>query len=179
MHIPRRNDGSTSARQNSIKGKGKMRITKPACVAIFSLFASQTVADTPVELGQLICQMTDSSNRVIRTDQTFDCVLTKTDGSKQDYTGTFKTAGIDLSVKSQVAIVWNVVLVNANASVPASIAGEYVGVSTDIAVVGGVGARVLLGTGEDEISLTPVSISGVEGGGVSLGVTRFSLSLDS
>ena len=44
-----------------------------------------------------------------------------------------------------------------------------------MAVVGGVGTKLLVGGAENVVSLQPVSVSGIEGVGAAVGVERFVL----
>ncbi len=143
---------------------------------LLALGVTAAEAQSPIELGRLVCELTDSKNRILVSRQNFDCEFMKADGSTQNYTGEIRKAGIDLSVKEEFTIAWTVLMAKGNVDVPASIAGTYVGAGADAAVIGGIGLRVLVGGGDTQITLQPVSIAGVIGAGASLGIERFTLS---
>ena len=152
----------------------KVWLTIPGILLALGVTAVE--AQAPVEIGRLVCELTDSKNRILVSKQSFDCEFTNADGSTQNYVGEIRKTGLDLSVKEEFTIVWSVVMAKGDMEEPASIAGTYVGAGGDAAVIGGVGLRVLVGGGDNQISLKPTSIAGVIGAGASLGIERFTLS---
>lgn len=152
----------------------KAWLTIPGILLALGVTAAE--AQAPVELGRLVCELTDSKNRILVSKQSFDCEFMTADGSTQNYVGEIRKTGLDLSVKEEFTISWTVLMAKGDAEVPASIAGTYVGAGADAAVIGGVGLRVLVGGGDNQVTLQPVSIAGVVGAGASLGIERFTLS---
>lgn len=145
-----------------------------ALMSAFLLISDAASAQT-FQLGTLSCQLTDTKNRIVMSRQVFDCTLSRAGGADEKYTGELRRAGVDLTLRADGAIVWNVLAATEDAQSRNSIAGTYVGAGAEVAVGVGFGARVLVGGGDEAISLSPVSISVMAGGGATLGVERFTL----
>lgn len=62
-----------------------------------------------------------------------------------------------------------------NAYVPKALTGAYVGAVADIAVLKVGGAAVLVGGGDNSFSPQPISVSGVDGVGASIGLEAFEI----
>lgn len=149
---------------------------------IAAAMASGLLLGTPVlaessalELGTLTCTASEVKNKVLVSTETFDCTFERVSGVSENYTGEIRRIGVDLTFKSDIVIVWMVTTATAHSDAPDSIAGTYVGGGAEVAVGAGVGARVLVGGGDDAFSLNPISVSAVGGAGASLGVERFEL----
>lgn len=132
-------------------------------------------ADSGVEIGTLTCKVTDVTNLVVYTSQSFDCGFKGKGGKTESYTGEIDKIGIDLSIKDDFTIIWTVLAPTDDAAGEKSLAGTYVGAGADVALSKGGGAQVLVGGGENSFSLQPVSVSGVDGVGASLGLESFTL----
>ncbi|MEM7176774.1 MAG: DUF992 domain-containing protein [Pseudomonadota bacterium] len=145
------------------------------CALAASVVASTALAQSGAEVGTLTCKVEDVSNIVVYTKQTFDCSFKRANGTVEIYDGVIKSYGVDLSIKQDFTIVWAVLAPTDVAKAPDSLAGTYSGVGADIALAVGVGAKVLVGGGENSFTLQPVSVAGVTGGGASLGVEQFVL----
>lgn len=137
---------------------------------------AEAAADSGVEIGTLTCEVRDVDNVVVYTEQDFACTFDPAgDGAAESYTGEIRKVGVDLSVKQDFTIVWAVIAPTTEAYAPRALAGTYAGAGADVALGAGVGAKVLVGGGDESFTLQPVSVSGVEGLGASLGVERFDL----
>ncbi|WP_127089140.1 DUF992 domain-containing protein [Aquabacter cavernae] len=88
------------------------------------------------------------------------------------YTGTLERAGIDFGVSDQGSMLWIVLATSPNIG-PQALAGQYVGLSTGVALGPGFSANLLVAKDASRgISLQPMSISADSGLSVSLaGVT--------
>ncbi|MBY8977429.1 DUF992 domain-containing protein [Rhodobacteraceae bacterium NNCM2] len=139
------------------------------------IFAGPAFAQSGAEIGKLTCKVEDVSNVVVYTKETFDCTFERADGTTEKYDGVIKSYGVNLSIKEDFTIVWGVIAPTDVAKAPESLAGTYSGVGADVALAVGVGAKVLVGKGENSFTLQPVSVAGVTGGGASLGVEQFVL----
>jgi hypothetical protein len=118
----------------------------------------------------------DVTNVVVYTEQTFACTFEPAGGGPADaYTGQITKVGIDLSIKEDFSVIWAVIAPTDVAYEPQSLDGTYVGASADAAVGVGAGAHVLVGGGDNSFTLQPVSVSGVEGVGASIGIESFEL----
>lgn len=150
-------------------------VTSLAIAFTLSLAAAPAEAQSGAELGKLECVMTESSNRIVRTTQNFDCEFIPISGDIETYAGRMTRTGLDLSVRRHFVVVWVVLAPTEIAREPGSLRGTYVGGTADVALGLGVGANVLVGGGANSFTLQPLSVAGVVGAGVSLGVSRFEL----
>ena len=153
-----------------------MRKTVYAFAAFLAVLGTtQANAQSGAEIGILTCKVTDVSNVVVYTKQSFACEFKPGVGNAEIYDGQIKKIGVDLSVKDDFTIVWAVLAPTDVAYAPKSLAGTYVGGSADVALGGGMGAKILVGGGGNSFTLQPLSVAGVVGGGASVGVERFEL----
>lgn len=146
-----------------------------------SLFAAALISaptyglsQSPVDIGSLSCASSDVKNRIVSTTMEFDCTFTRTGGREEKYVGKIRRVGVDLSAKDDVKIIWTVAVAG-DATAPESLAGKYVGVAADVSAGVGGGARILVGGGDNSVSLSPTSFVGVEGTGFSIGLEEFTL----
>lgn len=152
-----------------------MRPVLSAIPLLAALAASPVLAQSGAEIGVLTCKVKDVTNVVLYTTQDFACEFKPTKGAVEAYSGSIKKVGIDLSIKTDFTIVWAVVAPTEDKYQPHALAGTYVGAGADVALGAGVGAKVLVGGGENSFSLQPLSVAGVTGGGVSVGIEKFEL----
>ncbi|MFV0474573.1 MAG: DUF992 domain-containing protein [Pikeienuella sp.] len=125
--------------------------------------------DGKVELGYLECEMVSNEGNIVVSEQQFACTFSPAGEERDDerYIATFSKYGLDLSKTEAETIRW-AVLASASVFQPGLLEGKYAGLSADIAVVKGVGARALVGGLNDSITLQPLSLSTQDGVGVSL-----------
>ena len=129
-----------------------------------------------VEICVLTCKVKDVTNLVVYTEQTFACEFDpRGNGANEWYEGEITKVGIDLSNKDGFTIVWGVFAPSENAYEAKALTGTYVGAAADVAVGVGGGAAVLVGGGDNSFSLQPISVSGVEGVGASIGLEAFEI----
>jgi len=159
-----------------------MNRTLPALALLSALATGAAMTATPaaaadggVKLGVLTCKVADVDNVVVYTKQTFACEFDPIEGPNEAYTGQITKIGIDLSIKTDFTIVWAVMAPTDSVYKPHALEGTYAGVGADIALGAAAGAKVLVGGGDDSFSLQPVSVAGVEGGGASIGIEKFTL----
>ena len=152
-----------------------MAIRKFALAVLVAVCSAPALAQSPVDLGRLVCSASDVQNRIFRTTIELDCEFVRITGGRESYTATVRRKGVNLSVKDQMVVIWAVTLAG-DARAPDSLAGTFVGAGAEIAVGAGGGMRMLVGGGENAVTLSPTSYTGVTGVGVSLGVEEFVLS---
>lgn len=146
-----------------------------AAAALVAALPFAAGAQSGAEVGTLTCKLTGITNVVVYTSQEFDCSFNPSNGTAETYTGKISKIGIDLSIKNDITLVWAVVAPT-NVSLQAgSLAGTYVGASADVAVVKGAGGKILVGGGENSFSLQPLSVTGIDGSGVAVGIESFTL----
>jgi len=155
-----------------------MNIHAAALTAALSIlpFGLAAQAQTPpkgVNVGSLNCTVAGGVGFVFGSSKELDCILARTDGAAEHYTGTVKKYGIDLGFTKQGHIVW---LVFAPGQVAkGALAGDYVGPTASASVGVGVGANVLIGGGNKQVSLQPVSVEGNVGLNVAAGLAEVTL----
>jgi hypothetical protein len=137
--------------------------------------AAAAQSDTKVQHGVLTCSLSDSTNLVLYSTVTFDCSFDP-DGpaGPEAYVGEIEKIGVDLSTTEAQEITWYVVAPSGDLP-KGALNGSYVGVSADVSLGAGVGARALVGGDEDAIQLQPVSVETQKGFGAALGGERFTL----
>ena len=133
--------------------------------------------DAGFKLGTLTCKATEITNTIVFTDVDFACQYESVNGNTEVYDGEIDKIGVDLSIKNDVTMVWAVVAPTETEYLPGQLAGNYVGASADASLGVGAGARVLVGGGENGFQLQPVSVDGIEGVGVSVGIESFELEM--
>lgn len=131
--------------------------------------------DAGVKAGALTCTLTSSTNLVLVSGGTFDCVYAPGgDGPTENYAGAIDKIGVDLSVINEKKLVW-VVFAPSNDTAPGALAGSYVGASADAALGVALGAKVLVGGGDNAFTLQPAVVSGGTGVGAAVGLEQFRL----
>jgi len=142
---------------------------------ILGLSASVAKAQGGVEVGFLTCRLTETSNLIVYSKESFQCEFQPNSASPDFYVGQIKSFGANLQLKSDTTLVWGVIAPTNFEHSPGSLRGTYVGGSGEASFIGGVGAKVLVGGSGNTISLQPVSISGITGVGANVGIQSFEL----
>jgi hypothetical protein len=133
----------------------------------------QAAGKAGVNVGSLTCKVAGGMGFVFGSSKELDCLLARTDGIAERYTGTIKRFGVDIGFTKEAHVVW---LVFAPGKIgPGALAGDYVGATAAVAAGLGLGANVLVGGGNKQISLQPVSVEGSVGLNVAAGVAEVSL----
>ena len=122
-----------------------MTMRKSAAIALALTVAAggaiaqqeKTVTETPagtIEAGMLTCEMTSSTNLIVISDASYECVFDVAGEEFADevYTATIQKLGVDLSIEEAETLKWAVVAATARYD-PGLITGEYVGASADAA----------------------------------------------
>jgi hypothetical protein len=134
---------------------------------------AQATNRSGVNVGSLSCNVAGGVGFVFGSSRTLNCLFTRTDGIAERYEGTIRRYGVDVGFTRESSVVW---LVLAPGSIaPGAIAGEYAGATAQGTVGIGVGANVLLGGSNDQITLQPVSVEGSVGLNAAAGVAALSL----
>ena len=150
-------------------------------VAAFLLALGATnnaYAQAGVKAGILKCRsvLGTKRNLLVYSTQKVTCVFESTDGSIEHYGG--KTGigfGIDLQLESNETLVY-AVLSGTGDRGKSTLAGRYVGVEASAEIGVGGTAAVLIGGGNDSVTLQPIALGVRAGGvGVSAGVGYLNL----
>lgn len=149
-----------------------------ALVATLALVAGTGAARAEetagLQVGVITCKVVPGSrvNLLVRSTADVDCTW-EYGGAVEKYRGETGIAlGLDLSFKSDETIAFGVIAASADVT-PGKYAltGKYVGGTADAALGVGVGAKVLVGGGNKNVSLQPLALSGSTGSaGASAGV---------
>jgi hypothetical protein len=126
-----------------------------------------------VNVGSLQCTVAGGMGFVFGSSKALDCLLVRTDGLAEHYSGTVKRFGVDIGFTKEAHIVW-VVFAPGQIS-KGALAGAYAGATASAAVGVGVGANVLLGGSQKQITLQPVSVEGSVGLNVAAGLAEVEL----
>jgi Protein of unknown function (DUF992) len=138
--------------------------------------AAQPPAGPPrsgVNVGSLNCTVAGGVSFIFGSSKDLSCVFYRDDGRAEAYSGKVKRFGIDIGFTKEAHIIW---LVAAPGYVePGALVGDYGGVTAAVAVGLGVGANVLVGGGQRQIALQPISVEGSVGLNVAVGIAEIQL----
>ena len=134
----------------------------------------QTQAQTSgANVGSLTCNVAGGMGFVFGSSKELNCIFSRTNGIAERYVGTIKKFGVDIGFTKEAHIVW---LVFAPGNIqPGALAGDYGGATASATVGAGVGANVLLGGSNKQITLQPVSVEGSVGLNVAAGLAGVEL----
>ena len=154
--------------------KHMFKLISTIVVAIFAMSFNVSAEDKAgLELGVLKCSVVEGSrvNLLVRSTADVECTFNN-QGTIERYRGETGIAlGLDLSFKSNEKMAFGVIAASKNATPGSySLAGKYVGGQAAAAAGVGLGAKVLVGAGENSFSLQPLALETSEGLGASAGV---------
>ena len=144
--------------------------------ALAIVFAMPAFAQAqPVRVGGLTCDSSPRVGLVLGSRQDLRCVFrSSATGAQYTYRGKIRRIGLDLGVTRGGTLFWAVFARNSHIG-RATLRGNYVGASGNVALGVGLGANVLIGGSRRTISLQPLSVEGQIG--INLAVAVASLSL--
>jgi hypothetical protein len=147
-----------------------------ACVTILTLVGSVSAqARQPLRVGGLTCSTGPRVGLVLGSRQDMRCVFSASGTGRQyTYTGTIRRIGLDVGVTRGGTLFWAVFARNSQIG-RGTLRGNYVGVSGNVAVGLGLGAKVLVGGSRRTITLQPLSVEGQIGINLALGVASLRL----
>jgi hypothetical protein len=126
-----------------------------------------------VNAGSLSCEVAGGVGFIFGSSKALDCIFFRPDGRAERYAGKINKYGVDIGFTKEAHIVW---LVFAPGDVArGALAGAYVGPGASASAIVGGGANVLIGGGNKDISLQPVSVEGSVGLNVAAGLTDIDL----
>lgn len=144
-----------------------------ATAAASLLFSLPADAASGVNIGALSCKVAGGIGFIFGSSKTLTCTLNRTNGAVETYSGEIKKYGLDLGFTTESHIIWAVFAPGNIAT--GSLAGQYGGVSADVALGLGLGANVLLGGNGNQIALQPLSVNGDVGVNIAAGITTIVL----
>lgn len=133
----------------------------------------QAAGKSGANVGSLTCKVAGGMGFIFGSSKDLDCLFARTDGMGEKYSGAIKRYGVDIGFTKESQIVW---LVFAPGNIAAgALTGGYVGATAQATVGAGIGANVLVGGGNGQITLQPVSVEGSVGLNVAAGVAEVEL----
>jgi hypothetical protein len=149
-------------------------VTAIIAIVLTLSFNTAVAADKAgLEIGVLKCSVVPGSrvNLLIRSTADVSCTFNN-QGTLERYQGEAGIAlGLDLSFKTEENMAFAVISATSNAT-PGSytLAGKYVGGQAAASVGIGLGAKVLVGAGNQSLSLQPLALETNKGLGASAGI---------
>jgi hypothetical protein len=149
-------------------------ISTLAAVSTVAL-STAALAQNPggVNVGSLQCRVAGGMGFVFGSSKDMDCLLVRPDGSGERYVGSINKYGVDIGFTKEAQMVWLVFAPGAIGK--GALAGDYGGATASATAGVGVGANVLIGGSNKQISLQPVSVEGSVGLNVAAGVASVTL----
>jgi len=144
-----------------------------ALVAGAALYGQAHAQKSGVNVGSLTCNVAGGIGFVFGSSKQISCLFNRTDGIAERYSGDIKKFGIDIGFTKEAQMVWLVFAPGALA--PGSLSGGYAGATASGTVGVGVGANVLVGGSNRQISLQPLSVEGSVGLNVAAGIGEIDL----
>ena len=127
-----------------------------------------------LQVGVLQCDVSKGVSLFVEQKQSMRCIFKRTDGTTERYGGRIKEFGLSLGNPGPAHLVWGV-FAPAKGVPAGSLSGGYGGVSAGASLGVGMGANVLVGGLKRSFSLQPISMDGMQGTNLALGVANVSL----
>ena len=134
---------------------------------------AQATGKSGVNVGSLTCNVAGGVGFVFGSSKELNCLFARGDGVAEPYKGSINKYGVDIGFTKEAHVVWLVFAPGTVAN--GSLAGSYAGVTASAAVGLGLGANVLIGGSNKQITLQPVSVEGSVGLNVAAGVAEVQL----
>ena len=149
------------------------RVVSALLASTVAIAATAYAQSSGVNAGSLQCRVSGGMGFVFGSSKDMDCLLVRPDGSGERYVGTINKYGVDIGFTKEAQMVWLVFAPGAIGK--GALAGDYGGATASATVGAGVGANVLLGGSNKQITLQPVSVEGSAGLNVAAGVAAVTL----
>jgi Protein of unknown function (DUF992) len=144
-----------------------------ALVAGAAFYGQTRAQSSGVNVGSLTCNVAGGIGYVFGSSKQMNCLFNRTDGIAERYSGTINKYGVDIGFTKEAQMVWLVFAPGALA--PGTLSGGYAGATASATAGVGVGANVLVGGNNRQITLQPVSVEGSVGLNVAAGVGEIAL----
>ena len=145
-----------------------------AALVAGAAFYGETHAQTSgANVGTLTCNVAGGVGFIFGSSKQLNCLFNRSNGTAERYTGEIKKFGVDIGFTKEAQIVWLVFA--AGSLAPGALAGSYAGATASGTVGVGVGANVLIGGSNRQITLQPISVEGSKGLNVAAGIGEVEL----
>lgn len=151
------------------------RLWTIACAFWFALLASATAdAREPFRAGTLTCDTSARVGLVLGSRQDMRCVFLAANGQQYIYRGLIRRLGLDIGITRGGTLLWRVFARNSQIG-RGTLRGSYIGASANVALGLGLGAKLLIGGSRRSVVLQPLSVEGLIGINLALGVANLTL----
>ena len=141
-----------------------------AALALVAGSAGPSAAGSGVKAGYLRCDVQGNMSFIFGSSRNINCTYRPQTTHRVDsYGGEIQKFGIDIGYVENGVILWAVIAPTADVG-HGSLAGDYGGVTGDIAAGYGVGANALIGGSNKTIVLQPLSVEGLQGINIAGGI---------
>lgn len=148
-------------------------VAATAGLLLVATTSASAQSSSGVNVGSLTCTVAGGVGFVFGSSKELTCLFSRTNGVAERYTGSIKKFGVDIGFTKEAQIVW---LVFAPGGIGAgALSGAYAGATGSATVGVGVGANVLVGGSNKQVSLQPVSVEGSVGLNVAAGIAEVEL----
>jgi hypothetical protein len=125
-------------------------------------------------VGVLNCTVEGGIGLIVGSSKDMTCKFDPANGSaSQRYAGHVGKLGLDIGFTNESYIAWQVIA--SGELMPGSLEGNYAGASAQATAGAGLGANVLVGGSNEQITLQPLSVQGQTGLNVALGIGTMEL----
>ena len=154
---------------------GKACLAAAAATIAVGLSGQPAAAQTSVKAGVLTCDVASGWGLVFGSTRDLKCTFSDNSGSAEHYTGRIEKYGVDVGYHGAGVMAWAVLAPTTD--VPkGALAGSYGGATAAVAAGVGASANVLVGgTSGKTLSLQPLSIEGMTGVNLALGIAQITL----
>ena len=144
-----------------------------ALVGGAALYGETHAQTSGANVGTLTCNVAGGVGFIFGSSKQLSCLFNRNNGTAERYTGEIKKFGVDIGFTKEAQIVW--LVFSAGSLAPGALAGSYGGATASGTVGVGVGANVLIGGSNRQITLQPVSVEGSKGLNVAAGIGEVEL----
>ncbi len=142
------------------------------CMSASAMYV--TSAQSAANVGVLSCTVEGGIGLILGSSKDMMCKFDPANGGKiQRYSGNVGKLGLDIGITNESYIAWQVIATGDLK--PGSLEGSYVGASAEATAGVGLGANVLVGGSDKQITLQPLSVQGQTGLNVALGIGTMKL----
>ncbi|MHB1110254.1 MAG: DUF992 domain-containing protein [Devosia sp.] len=134
-----------------------------AAVALSVAAAAPAQADSGVQVGRLSCKVDAGVGLIIGSQKDMTCKFIRKGHKTEIYEGTIRKLGLDVGFTDQTRIEWLVFSASTSNAKKRSLAGTYVGGSSEATFGVGLGANWLIGGSKRGFALQPVSVQAQTG----------------
>lgn len=159
-------------------------LKKISIVALLAMTSATMAVDQDVKpasevdgqrLGVLDCTIAGGWGLLIGSSKKVSCSFEHENGAVENYEGKLNKLGLDIGVTEESYMKWVVFTTKDAKPGDFALAGDYAGVSGSVSLGIGLGANALVGGSAKSIGLQPVSVEGVKGLNLAVGLASLKL----